>query len=256
MPRSFARSAMDTNLQILTTDEHVLKPIEPGKYHPGEMCVTLSKWGISNIGTIQPGFHVAYMRLADIHARPMPSAPTGAKLLLYSRYGCWLIGTVTQNSREHYAAWAPLPKVAPEVNRYKLAEEEMHPMVQEGVKLFAKMVEFAYQAEARLLAKIRLSVVRTLLVDAVNRPVGDLVGLHSLSGLIARQGETLQETMARLMDVLPYLTGARGPYDLYFFHGDEEVTVTAEKGQFHASTSTGKQLGESEIMVACRRRAF
>ncbi len=245
---------MDTNLQILTTDEHVLRPIEPGKYHPGELCVTLSKWGISNIGTIQPGFHVAYMRLADIHTRPMNSAPTGAKLLLYSRYGCWLIGTVKQDNREHYAAWAPLPKVAPEVNRRELADEEMHPLVREGVQLFAKMVEFAYQAEDKLMARLRLANVRTLLVDAVKRPAGELVGLNVLSSLIARQGDELTDTLRRLMDVLPYLTGARGPYDLCFFYGDEEVTVTHEGGQFTATTKAGKELNESEITVTCRRR--
>lgn len=106
---------METNLHIVTTAEHMLKPILPGRNLPGEMCVTFSRWGVSSIGTIQPGFHLAYLRLADIVERPIATAPSASKLLIKTRFGCWLIGTVNEENRAHYVAWAPLPKVSPEV---------------------------------------------------------------------------------------------------------------------------------------------
>lgn len=244
---------MDTNLHILTTNEHVLKPIVPGKYHAGEKCVTLSKWGISNIGTIQPGFHVAYLPLSDIQQRSMDSAPTGAKLLLYSRYGCWLIGTINQENRKHYDAWAPLPKVAAEVNRRAAVPEESHPVVQDGVRIFARMVELAHTPEEKMQARQRLSLVRGLLVDAVTREPGELVSFKALCQLIARPGEDQTGQLNRLTEVLPYLTGARGPYDICFFDGQDEVEVHREADGFYATSRAGQTLTEADIGVMCRR---
>jgi hypothetical protein len=106
---------MDTNLHILTTGEHVLHALEPGQSHPAKLCVTYSKWGVSSIGTIQPGFHLAYLRLSEICARPIESAPKATKLLLRPEHGIWVIGSLSDETRKYYAEWAPLPKLPPEL---------------------------------------------------------------------------------------------------------------------------------------------
>lgn len=101
---------MDNQLRIITTNEHMLHPV--GERYPTGLCVVYSKWGISTIGTIQPGFHAGYLPLDEIHAREMDgTAPMGSKLLLRSKYGCWLIGALNATNGSHYIAWAPLPKV-------------------------------------------------------------------------------------------------------------------------------------------------
>jgi hypothetical protein len=103
---------MDTNLRIVTTGEHLLKPLKAGERTHG-MCVVCSVWGVSSIGMVQPGFHMAYLPLKNIVARDIASAPTGAKLLLRARHGIWVIGPVTKDTRNLYEHWAPLPKLPP-----------------------------------------------------------------------------------------------------------------------------------------------
>ena len=106
---------MDTTLHILTTAEHVLHPLRPGERIPAQMCVTYSMWGVSTIGTVQPGFHVAYLRLKEIQARPIATAPKATKLLLRPHNGIWVIGSLSDETRKHYVEWAPLPKLPPEM---------------------------------------------------------------------------------------------------------------------------------------------
>ncbi|MEX3984106.1 hypothetical protein AB4Y45_34700 [Paraburkholderia sp. EG287A] len=106
---------MDSKLHIVTTAEHVLHPLRPGEHIPAQMCVTYSVWGVSSIGTIQPGFHIAYLRLKEIQARPIATAPTGAKLLLRPEHGIWCIGSLSADTRRYYVEWAPLPKLPPEM---------------------------------------------------------------------------------------------------------------------------------------------
>lgn len=108
---------MDSKLHIVTTGEHTLHPLAPGERGPRETCVTYSCGGVSSVGTIQPGFHIAYLRLKDICARPIESAPRGAKLLLRPRDGIWVIGAITVQTRDHFVEWAPLPKLPPEMKQ-------------------------------------------------------------------------------------------------------------------------------------------
>jgi hypothetical protein len=107
---------METNLHILTTGDHLLEPLQPGERGPSSMCVTYSGWGVSSVGRIEPGFHIAYMRVKDICARPIASAPIGTRLLLRPQHGIWVVGTITASTRNLFVEWAPLPKLPPRLS--------------------------------------------------------------------------------------------------------------------------------------------
>jgi hypothetical protein len=109
---------MDTNLHIVTTSEHLLRPVRPGE-RPQGLSVVYSIWGVSSIGTVQAGFHVAYMPLKEIVARDIASAPTGSKILVRSRHGIWVIGALSKETRHLYEHWAPLPKLPSELKNRK-----------------------------------------------------------------------------------------------------------------------------------------
>jgi hypothetical protein len=106
---------MDTNLHILTTGEHVLRALRPGEKHPAKLCVTYSVGGVSSVGTILPGFHVAYLHLSEIRARPIATAPKNTKLLMRPKDGIWVIGSLSEDTRRHYVEWAPLPRLPAEL---------------------------------------------------------------------------------------------------------------------------------------------
>jgi hypothetical protein len=110
---------VDTNLHIVTTSEHLLKPLRPGERAQG-LCVVYSIWGVSSIGQVQPGFHVAYLPVKDIVARDIAHAPTGSKILLRAQHGIWVIGAVSRETRHLYEHWAPLPKLPPELKKSRL----------------------------------------------------------------------------------------------------------------------------------------
>lgn len=106
---------MDTKLQILTSGENVFYPLYAGGSRPTKPCVVYSIGGVASISPPLVQFHLAYLPLDEISARPADTAPCNTKLLLRPRDGLWTIGSIREDTRRHYVQWAPLPKLPAEL---------------------------------------------------------------------------------------------------------------------------------------------
>lgn len=246
---------MDTKLHILTTAEHVLRPVTDTARHAGSPCVVYSKWGIASIGPIQPGFHIAYLPLSDIKSREMATAPVGTKLLLKSSYGCWRIGVVTTHNRGHFTAWAPLPKLSTEIDRDLLSLHCYSAPVEAAVRLFVSLAHDGMPDVA--VARQKVSTVRTLMLEAMQRPQGDRQSISDLLAPFTRRGLSDRDAFERVAPVLPFICGANGPYDMTVITADGEVCERAQNapdGDLLFLSPAGKMLGGSQVYLCFVRR--
>jgi len=246
---------MDTKLQILTTTEHELRVLAPGRRPPAGLCVAYSRGGVSSISNLVAGFHIAYLGLDEIKARPLASAPRNTKLLLRPRHGRWVIGALSDSTRGLYVEWAPLPKLPPELKGdHQGVRYFSHALIDEAVELFSSFRSYATDTTVH---DRRVASIRTLMTAASLEAPDTVRGLSTLIHRIRQPGEDTSKAGAALMEVLPYLTGARGPYSLEFWHGDGPVaSIEMDKGtsEFDVRDAQGAPIAHAEVTLQLRRR--
>jgi len=123
-----------------------------------------------------------------------------------------------------------------------------------AVDVFARLEQYAAPEEK---AKYRRHAadIRTLMEDAARQAPVTCVGLHPLAARIRRPDDTDEDAFAALFQLLGYLTGAYGPYDIEFQHDGKPLShVKSTAEGWDIRDESGAPLSNDEVFIMLRRR--
>jgi hypothetical protein len=124
-----------------------------------------------------------------------------------------------------------------------------------AVDLFSQFEQFVSLPEAKTKCRRQVDDIRTLLQNAAKQAPGTCHGIATLKDSIRRNGESDDDVLFALLELLPYLTGANGPYELDFQHAGrslQHVRKTLEG--WDVRDDNGAQLALEEVFIILRRR--
>lgn len=124
-----------------------------------------------------------------------------------------------------------------------------------AVDLFSQLEQFVSLPEAKAKCRRQVENIRTLMQNAAKQAPGTCHGLHTLKESIRRPGESDEDVLFALLELVPYLTGAHGPYELDFQHAGrslQHVRKTLEG--WDVRDDNGVQLALEEVFIILRRR--
>lgn len=104
--------------------------------------------------------------------------------------------------------------------------------------------------------------IRALFDRAALEPPGQLCELLPMRDVIRQAGESADVAMLALMDLMPYLTGVSGPYELEFHHNGNRIearrsAAIGARGWDAAEfrDDLGRTISSEDILVKLRRRS-
>ncbi|MBK3780439.1 hypothetical protein G3A43_09390 [Paraburkholderia aspalathi] len=124
-----------------------------------------------------------------------------------------------------------------------------------AVDLFSQFEQFVSLPEAKAKCRRQVEDIRTLMQSAAKQAPGTCHGFHTLKESIRRPGESDDDVLFALLELVSYLTGAHGPYELDFQHAGRSLQhVRKTLDGWDVRDDNGVQLALDEVFIILRRR--
>ena len=126
--------------------------------------------------------------------------------------------------------------------------------IEAAVDVFARLETFAAPDEKAKYHR-HAADIRTLMEDAALQAPGTCVGLHPLAARIRRPDDTDESAFVALLELLGYLTGAYGPYNIEFHHDGKPLShVRSTADGWDVRDEAGTPLSLDVVFIMLRRR--
>lgn len=124
-----------------------------------------------------------------------------------------------------------------------------------AVDLFEQLKGFAHTADQVARCERQIGDVRALMEGAAQQAPGTLQGLHELRKVVQRKGESDIDAFSALLELLPYLSGAHGVYNVEFhYEGRVLYNVRKTLEGWEVCDTDGELVSLDEVFVMLRRR--
>lgn len=128
--------------------------------------------------------------------------------------------------------------------------------IDDAVALFEQLLSYAHSPQAKAHRTRELEDIRTLMNTAAHQAPDTLHDIGELQKTIHRNDESEDASLLALFELLPYLCGAKGPYEFEFHYRGARVSNVVMVGHvFDIRDEAGNPLPHEDVIIRLRRRA-